>query len=84
MYHSGFREPFYLYSNASNQAISGVLMEMHEGELQPVAYAARKMIKIELHYVTAQQEILAIVCAFKSGGVTWVVPKSSCTQTMNR
>ena len=65
MYHPVFTEPFHVYSDASNRAIGGVLMQEHDGQLQPVAYAARKMLKAECNYITTEQEILAIVYCFQ-------------------
>ena len=56
LYHPVFTEPFHVYSDASNRAIGGVLMQMHKGKLQPVAFAARKMIKAELHYNTTTEQ----------------------------
>ena len=65
MYHPVFTEPFHVYSDASNRAIGGVLMQMHNEQLQLVAYAARKMLKAECNYITTEQEILAIVYCFQ-------------------
>jgi hypothetical protein len=65
MYHPVFAEPFHVFCDASSNSIGGVLLQLHDGHFQPVAYASRKMIKAELNYITTEQEILAIVYCFR-------------------
>ena len=65
MYHPVFSEPFHVYPDASSRAIGGVLMQLHDGNMQPVAYCARKLIPAETRYITTEQEMLGMVYCFQ-------------------
>jgi hypothetical protein len=64
MYHPDFRYPFHVYSDASIRAIGGVLIQIIDGEIHPVAFTARKLIPAEVNYTTTEQELLALVYCF--------------------
>ena len=54
-------------TDASNFAVAGILSQQDEdGNWRPVALMSRKMIPAEQNYETHDQELLAIVQAFKS------------------
>ena len=60
-------------TNASGYAIGGVLSQLtsdhltsNQGQRHPVAYFSRKMIPAETRYKTYDDELLAIVEAFKT------------------
>ena len=66
MMHPKVDEEYHVYSDASIRGIGGVLMQYHEGELRPIAYCARKLLKAEVNYSTTEQELLAIIyCLLK-------------------
>jgi hypothetical protein len=54
---------FNLYTDASDYAVGGNLMQEHDGELHPVAWSGRKQSKSKVHYATHGKELLAIVFA---------------------
>ena len=64
MHHPNFALPFHVFSDASIRAIGGVLMQLHENSLRPIAYIARKMLPAEVNYNTTEQELLAIIFCF--------------------
>ena len=64
MHHPDFAVPFHVFSDASIRAVGGVLMQMHENILKPIAYIARKMLPAEVNYSTTEQELLAIIFCF--------------------
>ena len=65
MYHPDFKHPFHVYSDASIRAIGGVLIQIIEGHIHPVAFCARKLIPAEVNYTTTEQEMLATVYCFQ-------------------
>jgi transposase InsO family protein len=56
---------YILYTDASTRAIGAALAQEIEGEEHPVAYASRKLNDAETRYSTYEQEMLAVVYAFK-------------------
>jgi RNase H-like domain found in reverse transcriptase/Reverse transcriptase (RNA-dependent DNA polymerase)/Integrase zinc binding domain/gag-polyprotein putative aspartyl protease len=64
MYHPDFRYPFHVFSDASIRAIGGVLIQIIDGEIHPIAFTARKLIPAEVNYTTTEQEMLALVYCF--------------------
>ena len=52
-------------SDASNFAVAAILSQLFEAEWHPIAFWSRKMIPAECNYETHDQELLAIVGAFK-------------------
>jgi RNase H-like domain found in reverse transcriptase/Reverse transcriptase (RNA-dependent DNA polymerase)/Integrase zinc binding domain/gag-polyprotein putative aspartyl protease len=64
MYHPDPEHRFHVYSDASIRAIGGVLIQVIDGKIHPVAFAARKLIPAEVNYSTTEQEMLAVVYCF--------------------
>jgi hypothetical protein len=64
--------------DASNFVIAGVLSQMHNGVLQPVAFFSKKMSPAECNYMIYDKELLAIICLFKlwKPEVTSLAPKN--------
>jgi hypothetical protein len=58
-----FNCEFHLYTDASDYAVGGVLMQEHDSALHPVTWSGRKLGKSEIHYETHENELLAIVFA---------------------
>lgn len=56
---------FILQADASQTGVGAVLMQEHNGEHHPVAYASRKLNHAEKNYSVIEQECLAIVWAIK-------------------
>ena len=54
-------EKFYVRTDASNVGIGGVLMQMHDKLLHPVAFVSRKLLDRETRYSTIERECLAII-----------------------
>ncbi len=61
MYHPDFSLPFHVYSDVSLTACGGVLIQIKEGEVQPIAFVSRKLVPAEINYSTTEQEMLALV-----------------------
>lgn len=61
LHHPDLNQPFHLYTDASDYAYGGVLMQEHEDQLHPVAWAGRKMRDSEVHYATFEKELGAII-----------------------
>ena len=57
--------PFELHTDASGLAVAGVLMQMHNGSLQPVAYFSRKLKGAELRYSATDKEALAVLLSVR-------------------
>lgn len=58
--------PIRIETDASLFAVAGILTQLHtNGQWHPVAFHSRKMIDAECNYKTHDQELLAIVVAFK-------------------
>ena len=59
-------QPIRVETDASGFAVAGILTQPDsEGQWRPVAFWSRKMSKEEQHYDTHDQELLAIVAAFR-------------------
>jgi len=57
--------PLRLETDASKWALSGILSQLFEGRWHPIAFYSRQFKGPELNYGTPDQEMLAIVEAFK-------------------
>ena len=57
--------PLRVESDASNFAVAAVLSQLFGSEWHPIAFWSRKMIPAECNYETHDQELLAVVLAFK-------------------
>ena len=53
--------PIEVHTDASDNALSGILYLTVSGKLKPVAYHSRKFNSAELNYTTTERELLAIV-----------------------
>lgn len=59
-----FTKPFFIYSDASDGCIGGVLTQFCEDDPKqdrPIAYVSRKLRGAEMHYDTTEKECLAVV-----------------------
>nr|GEW00281.1 hypothetical protein [Tanacetum cinerariifolium] len=57
--------PFELMCEASDFAIGAVLGQRHEKHFRPIHYASKTLTDAESSYTTTEQEMLAVVYAFK-------------------
>ena len=57
--------PTVMETDASDFAIGALLSQQVEGRLHPVAFNSRKMDKAEINYEIHDNEMLAVVSAFK-------------------
>ena len=55
------REPFILYTDASQHAISAVLPQIQNGSERVSFYASKSFIKAQSRYSTTKRELLALV-----------------------
>ena len=60
-----FNKDFMLETDASGVAISGILLQVHDGVKFPVTYISRKLNSAEVNYSTIEQECLALVVCCK-------------------
>jgi hypothetical protein len=58
-------QPFVLRTDAPDLGVGAVLMQEHDNELFPVAYASKKLSKRERAYSTMERECLALVWAIR-------------------
>merc|ERR1711867_352207 len=56
-----FSQKFYLFTDASQKAIGGVLMQKEGDKLKPISYISRALSKTETRYSVTKKEALAIV-----------------------
>ncbi|XP_033221163.1 uncharacterized protein LOC117175565 [Belonocnema kinseyi] len=56
-----FKKPFVLTTDASNDALGGVLSQGHLGQDLPIAFASRTLQSADLNYSTIEKELLSIV-----------------------
>ena len=54
-----------LRTDASDKGLGAVLLQEHEGDLRPVAYASKKLNSAETNYSTIEKECLGIVWGIK-------------------
>jgi hypothetical protein len=52
-------------TDASDFVTAGVLSQIHNGILWPVAFFSKKMSPVECNYMIYDKELLAIICSFK-------------------
>jgi len=60
-----FGRPFYIQTDASQVALSGVLLQEHNGIFRPVAFASRKLTDTETRYSATEREMLGINYAYE-------------------
>jgi hypothetical protein len=59
-----FSLPFFIQTDASNNAIGAVLLQKQSNLFKPVAFASRKLSETEKRYSTTERELLAIIYAY--------------------
>jgi hypothetical protein len=57
------KKPIKLSSDASKNGLGAVIMQLHDEQWKPVAYAARAMLDAETRYAQIEKELLSIVFA---------------------
>jgi len=62
-----FRKPFFLFIDASNVAVSAILMQVgDDGLYHPVSYYSHKLNAAQKNYSTVERESLALILAARS------------------
>ena len=61
-----FKKDFYLSTDASDLAISGVLEQKYGNDFHPIAFISRQLNKAERNYSTTEKECLAISWSFEN------------------
>ena len=59
------KRTFILRTDASNDGVGAVLMQVHDGKPYPVSYGSKKLTAAERKYSTIEKECLAIVWGVK-------------------
>ena len=59
------KRTFILRTDASNDGVGAVLMQVHDGKPYPVSYGNKKLTAAERNYSTIEKECLAIVWGVK-------------------
>ena len=59
------KRTFILRTDASNDGVGAVLMQVHDGKPYPVSYGSKKLAAAERNYSTIKKECLAIVWGVK-------------------
>ena len=59
------KRTFILRTDASNDGVGAVLMQVHDGKPYPVSYGSKKLTAAERNYSTIEKECLAIVWGVK-------------------
>ena len=59
------KRTFILRTDASNDGVGAVLMQVHDGKPYPVSYSSKKLTAAERNYSTIEKECLAIVWGVK-------------------
>src|SRR5271169_3060821 len=57
--------PIFLYTDSSGFALSGILCQLYDGQLHPIAFWSRKCIPAECNYDIGDREMLAVVESMK-------------------
>ena len=60
-----FKLPFYIQTDASNNAIGAVLLQLADNLYKPIAFASRKLSETEKRYSATERELLGIVYAYE-------------------
>ena len=60
-----FDKDFYLSTDASDFAISGVLEQKHDNDFHPIAFISRQLNKAGRNYSTTEKECLTITWSFE-------------------
>nr|GEY72354.1 reverse transcriptase domain-containing protein [Tanacetum cinerariifolium] len=68
--------PFELMCDASDFAIGVVLGQRNTKQFQPIHYASKTMTEAQIHYTTAEKEMLAVVYVFEKFRPYLVLSKS--------
>ncbi|XP_064459039.1 uncharacterized protein LOC135369375 [Ornithodoros turicata] len=63
LYLPDLNRPFVMQTDASDYGLGAVLLQQHEGELRPVAFASRTLTSPERNYTVTEKECLAIMFA---------------------
>nr|GEZ98418.1 reverse transcriptase domain-containing protein [Tanacetum cinerariifolium] len=71
-----WNRPFELMCDASDFAIGAVLGQHKTKNFQPIHYASKTMTKFQIHYITTEKELLALVYSFEKFRPYLVLSKS--------
>ena len=63
--HFDLEEPAIVQTDAPDFTLGGILSQLHDGQLHPIAFYSRKFTEEEINHDTADKELLAIVDCFK-------------------
>ena len=63
--HYNFELEIWIKTNSSNFIIAGMLSQIHDEMLRPVAYFSKKLTPAECNYIIYNNQLLAIVKSFK-------------------
>lgn len=58
-------------TDSSDFVTAGVLSQMHDGVLKPVAFFSKKLTSAECNYMIYDKKLLAIVKSFEASGIRW-------------
>ena len=59
-----FEKQFFIQTDASNNAIGAVLLQMFNNLYKPIAFASRKLTETEKRYSATERELLGIIYAY--------------------
>lgn len=65
LYLPDLNRPFVLQTDASDYGLGAVLLQPHDGECRPVAFASRTLTPPERNYTVTEKECLAIMFALR-------------------